>query len=93
MRNNFLNQLHSTLFIFSLPIFLSHSVFILMFRDVDLVVVFDCLNTGNDQQIEVACEVIKYLLAFVDPEIVLQKYGELMRVGLDHRNCQVTIHL
>jgi len=60
-------------------------------KDVDLVVVFDCLNTGNDQQIEVACEVIKYLLAFVDPEIVLQKYGELMRVGLDHRNCQVGV--
>ena len=27
----------------------------------------------QERQVEVGCEVIKYLLAFIDPEIVLQK--------------------
>jgi len=60
-------------------------------KDVDLVVLFDCLNTDSSEQIESCIEVLQYLLSFIDPQIVLQRYGELMRLGLEHSNPAVVV--
>lgn len=58
---------------------------------VDLIPVFDCLNTDKAGQIEACCSILQYLLTFMDPELVVDKYGVLIKRGLLHNNPSVPV--
>ena len=48
-------------------------LFILFFSSVDLIVLFDCLNTDKERQIEYTLDILKYLFSFMDPAIIIEK--------------------
>ncbi len=60
----------------SRPVFsdLLESIEGLCFSSLDLVVLFDCLNTSNSQQIRTTCDVLLFLLDFIDPVNVLERW-------------------
>ena len=42
-------------------------------KDVSLLPVFDCLNSGESALVETACNVLTHLLSFTDPALVLER--------------------
>jgi len=55
----------------------------------NLVPLFDCLNTENKDEITTTCDVLKKLLSYVDSTIVLERYLSVMEKGLPHPNPSV----
>eukprot|EP00092_Neocalanus_flemingeri_P003439 GFUD01003687.1.p1 GENE.GFUD01003687.1~~GFUD01003687.1.p1 ORF type:complete len:499 (-),score=180.28 GFUD01003687.1:555-2051(-) len=60
-------------------------------RDVSLLPVFDCLNSGETTLVQTACSVLTHLLSFTDPALVLERYGGLMMRGLTHPDNSVVL--
>jgi len=60
-------------------------------KDVSLLPVFDCLNTGDQKLIKVACDVLQHLLGFTDPALVLERYGGLMIRGMESQEDNVVL--
>eukprot|EP00088_Acartia_fossae_P037788 TRINITY_DN3902_c0_g1_i1.p1 TRINITY_DN3902_c0_g1~~TRINITY_DN3902_c0_g1_i1.p1 ORF type:complete len:504 (-),score=138.03 TRINITY_DN3902_c0_g1_i1:34-1545(-) len=58
---------------------------------VDLAVLFDCLNTDKEQQLERTCEILEYALQYLDPVLLLQKYGGILQKGLSHKDPRVPV--
>jgi len=60
-------------------------------KDVSLLPVFDCLNSGEPALIQAACDVLHHLLGFTDPALVLERYGGLMIHGLGHQDNNILL--
>ncbi|RZF41709.1 hypothetical protein LSTR_LSTR012739 [Laodelphax striatellus] len=54
--------------------------------NLDLGVIFDCLNSSDNQQIELGCHVLEELLPYLEPAVLLNKYGVAMHRALSHPN-------
>lgn len=57
--------------------------------DIDLVPVFDCLNSGTEDLERAGCEVLSRLLGALDPVLILDRYSALMVRGLAHPSSRV----
>jgi len=58
---------------------------------VNLAPVFQCLQSQNDTQIEIGCQVLSRLLTFMDPALVVDRYGDLMTLGLKNSSEKVVL--
>nr|ALS04170.1 26S proteasome non-ATPase regulatory subunit 14 [Acartia pacifica] len=58
---------------------------------IDLVALFDCLNTKNTDQIERTCDILNYILQFLDPFFVLEKYGGILKHSLNNPDVRVPV--
>ncbi|XP_039287758.1 26S proteasome non-ATPase regulatory subunit 5 [Nilaparvata lugens] len=54
--------------------------------NLDLGVIFDCLNSSDNQQIELGCHILEELLPCLEPAVLLNKYGVAMHRALAHPN-------
>jgi len=59
--------------------------------NINLVSIFDCLNSPNEAQVEAGCLVLARLLGAMDPALVLDRYGDLMLVGLNYSSEKVVL--
>jgi len=49
----------------------------------------DCLNTDDHQQIDRTCDLLQYMFTFLDPVLLLDRYGGILQHALAHKNIQV----
>nr|QSC88210.1 26S proteasome regulatory particle assembly chaperone 5 [Nilaparvata lugens] len=54
--------------------------------NLDLGVIFDCLNSSDNHQIELGCHILEELLPCLEPAVLLNKYGVAMHRALAHPN-------
>ncbi|XP_075227143.1 26S proteasome non-ATPase regulatory subunit 5 [Lycorma delicatula] len=59
--------------------------------NLQLGIIFDCLNSSERQQIQLSCEILKTLLSALNPSFVLSKYGVAMLRALEHPNKEVKV--
>lgn len=50
----------------------------------DFSVIFDCLTCQDKTVVKSACEILSRVFEFVDAEVIVGKYGDLLQKGLSH---------
>lgn len=50
----------------------------------DFSVIFDCMNSSDKNMVTATCDILSRIFEFVDSHLIIEKYGDLLKRGLNH---------